>query len=609
MDASPPGLSGLMKALPSPAATAEPDSVLANIGHVAHIRVSVNDLVAFEYVCERTQGWKWGLGTVAAIPSPRLVQLMLWTGSGGEMPPEESPVSGASRAAAVKRLEELQRMRRKAEEEMEDLNKTLAVQHAHYSEGRAAYEADAARAEKAAAAAREEVRNMEETDWREIRSYVNPPEIVKFVMEAMLLTLGERTLDWSYVLKVIRQRSFQKRLEEFDSRSISLTTRRRVRKEYLSNPRFTHRDSMGGSRALGIVQRWVAAQLATSEATVDIMNYDQARIHERSNIEKMEDTLRKRRNEVEQYKDEETQLKRELGDSPVHINHSKSASRAARSPKGHLADRDSSPRDGKSGGGANRATPRGRPGAPPLHENIYGTANTWTFTDNSSIILHSSILVNYDDPASTVVTLTPEQVEQLKKALEARAALYEEQQRADAKIKDLEDDLEDLRGALACAWHDLADAKEALASQRVDLAAEERAMEDAEEAAAEVADASKAGLPKGSDRQPHALSDLTAALEDQRNETPIDKNGRRRGGRPGAEPGKDPVVNGAATNGCMPSLFHARDGLELAKIIDRLEKEICILRNESKEANAVLDGAHAAINGNPQLKQYLDEVV
>ncbi|CAG9579291.1 conserved hypothetical protein [Leishmania major strain Friedlin] len=619
-DFSPRKSSSPTKVLPS--STDTHHSVLANISSVAHVRVSVNDLVAFEYVCEETKGWKWGLGTVAAIPGPRLVQLMLWAGSGGEMPPEALPVSEADRAAAVKRLKELQRMRQEAEEEMESLNKTLTAKHAHYKECRAAYEADAARAREAAAEAREEVKNMDEADWREIRSYVKPPDIVKLVTEAMMLTLGERTLDWNYILKVIRQRTFLKRLEEFDSQSILLATRRRLRKEYLLNPRFTHRDSMEGSRALGIVQRWVVAQLATSEANVDICLYDQARAREKKHIEKMEDTLRQRRDEAEKYNDEETQLKRQLGDLPVRIDHGKHVNDAAKvspapSPRGGSAKNASSPRGGKPDNGANGATPRGRPGAPPLHENVYSTANTWVFTDESKIVLHSSILVNYDEPASMVVTLTPEQVEKLKKALRDRATLFAEQHKADGKIKNLEEDLENVRGVLADALQDLADAKAALAAQDAVLAAKDREIDEAKEAAAaaaRLADTNKVGLPpamapsKGPAGQCKELNALIAALDSEKEKKkPSDKKGKKQGGRADVELEKEVMVNGIALNSSMPALFHARDDRELAKIIDRLEKEIRILRNESETANCVLDGVHATINGRPDLKQYFEE--
>ncbi|GET91124.1 hypothetical protein, conserved [Leishmania tarentolae] len=619
-DASRRKMSAPTKLLPSFIDTHH--SVLSQISSVTHVRVAVNDLVAFEYVCKKTKGWKWGLGTVAAIPGPRLVQLMLWAGSGGELPPEALPVSEADRAAAVQRLKELQRMRQEAEEEMEDLNRTLTVKHARYREGLAVCQAEAARAQEAAAVAREEVKNMEETDWREIRSYVKPPDIVKLVTEAMMLTLGEKILEWKYILKVVRQGSFLKRLEEFDSQSISLATRRRLRKEYLSNPRFTHRDSMEGSRALGIVQRWVVAQLANSEATVDVNLYNQAQAREKKHIEKMEDVLRERRKEAEKYKDEEIRLKRQLGDSPIHINYRKHDSDTAKdssapSPKMISAKNTWSPRGTKSKNGAHSGTPRGRPGAPPLHENIHSTANTWVFTDESEIVLHSSILVNYDTPASTVVTLTPEQVEMLKKALEDRAALFAEQQKADDKIKNLEDDLESVRGVLADALQDLADAKAALAAQDAELAAKDRQIDEAKEAAAAAArsaDTNKAGLsplaewskaPAHERKDPNQMTAPLGNGKETQNKH-HGKKGKKQGGWAEVELEKEMMVDAIAHNGSMPALFHAGDDRELAKIIDRLEKEICILRSESEAANLVLDVVYDTINGRPELKEYLE---
>lgn len=591
-----------------PSATDSAQEVLSKISNAAHVRVSVNDLVAFEYVCEKTKAWSWGLGTVAAIPGPRLVQLMLWAGSGGsEMPPEASPVSEAERAAAVRRLAELAQMRQAAEDDMEDLNKTITVQQAHYNEGRAAYEADAARAQEEAHVAKEEVKKLKEADWREIRSYVKPPDIVKLVMEAMMLALGERTLDWNYILKVIRQRTFMTRLAECDPQSLSLATRRRLRKEYLSNPRFTHQAAMEGSCALGAIQRWVAAQLATSEATVDIMDYDKARSREKKSIENMEDTLRQRRKEVEQLKDEETQLKKQLGDAPLRLEHG--------APKNGAGAK-----NGKNGAGEGGAKPRGRAGAPPMQEDVHGAAHTWTFTDESKIVLHSSILVNYDEPASTMVTLTPEQVGMLKKALAARAAPFAEQQQADNKMKDMADDIENVRGVLADALQELADAKAALAAQDAELAAKDREVDDAKEAAAAAAKAgepNKSGLPPAAELakelqdKEKEVDDLKAALaeEKEKNGKPQDKkNGNNKRGGPAAiELEKEPMTNDIAHDGSMPALFHSADDRELAKIIDRLEREIRILRNESEAANFVLDGVTDTINGRADLKRYLEE--
>jgi hypothetical protein len=601
------------------------DDVLSKISNVSHVRVSVNDLVAYEFVDDKTNAWRWGLGTVASIPAPRLVQLMLWEGSGGELPPDASPVSEAERAAAVRRLEELQKQRQAAEEEMEDLNKTIAIEQAHYNEGRSAYEADAQRAVADAQEAQKVVKQLKESDWREIRSYVKPPAIVKLIMEATLITLGEKTYDWNYILKVIRQRDFMKRLTDFDPLSISPTARRLLRKEYLSNSRFTHEDAMEGSRALGALQRWVSAQLATHEVTVDMADFDKTRARDKKKIGKMEDKLRERRQEVEAYKDEESKLKAKLGDPPMHFDYDKKDTTAAPA----AAAPSETPSAVVKGG----SKAKGRAGAPPLHEDVHGGANTWTFTEVSKVVLLSSILVNYDKPESTVVTLTPEQLQQLKEALSARAAPFAEMQRADNKIKDLEDDLQDLRGDLAEALQDLADAKAIQAEHNAQLAAKDREIDDAKEDAAAAAKeaaaaaAAAGAVPKGDSSLPPAeklakelaekdqeVADLKAALEDEKKKNkapkdkgPKDKKNGKRGGPAEVGVEKEDVAQDLARDGSMPPLFHAADDRELAKIIDRLEKEIRILRSESAAANDVLESVNGTINSRPALKKYLDE--
>lgn len=589
--------------------------VLSKISSTAHVRVAVNDLVAYEYVDAKTNSWGWGLGTVAAIPAPRLVQLMLWEGSGGALPPDTAPVSEADRAAAVQRLAELQAKRQAAEAEMEDLNKTIVVETAHYNEGRVAYEADAQRAVADAEEAQKVVKQLKESDWREIRSYVKPPDIVKLIMEATLITLGEKMYDWNYILKVIRQRDFMKHLMEFDSLSISPAARRLLRKDYLSNPRFTHDDAMEGSRALGALERWVRAQLLTNEVTADMANFDKTHARDKKKISSMEDKLRERRNEVEACKDEESKLKAKLGDPPMHLDYEKKNSTfAAASPT--PAEK------------ASKAEPMGRAGAPPLNENVHGGTNTWTFTEQSKVVLLSSILVNYDTPESTVITLTPEQLQQLKKALAARAAPFAEMQAADGKIKKLEDDLRDARGDLADALQDLADAKADQAAHNAEIAAKDREIDDVKEAAAAATAAAAAAAtsagnePKKGAALPPAeklakeladknkeVEDLKAALADEKkkNKSPKDKKNGARGGPAAIELEKEPVANDLAQEGSVPHLFHAADDRELAKIIDRLEKEIRILRNESAAANDVLESVNGTINSRAALKQFMDK--
>ncbi|KPA78921.1 hypothetical protein ABB37_05985 [Leptomonas pyrrhocoris] len=562
--------------------------VLSKVSSMAHVRVVVNDLVAYEYVDEKTNGWCWGLGTVASIPAPRLVQLMLWAGSGGALPPGASPVSEAERAAAVRRLAELQAKRQTAEEEMEDLNKTITMEQAHYDKGRAAYKADAERAISDANEAQKVVKQLKESDWREIRSYVKPPDIVKLIMDATLITLGERPSDWTYILKVIRQRDFMKRLADFDSLSISPSTRRLLRKEYLSNRRFTHEDAMEGSHALGALQGWVSAQLATNEVTADMADFEKTRARDRKKIAKMEEQLRERRKEVEAYKDEESKLRATLGDLPMHLDYDKQNGAAA-SP------------------GAKRDGPdvKGRAGATPLHEDVHGGANDWTFTDVSKVVLLSSILVNYDKPEATLVTLTPTQLQQLKEALAARATPLAEMQKADNKIKNLEDDLQDTRGDLAEALRALADAKAKQAAHNAQLAAKDRDIDDAKEEAA----AAKAAALAPSEELAKELADKDKEVEDLKAALADEKAKKNSVKSTPAEIGleKEPVAQDGVQDGSVPHLFHAADDRELANMIARLEEEIRILRSESAAANDVLEGVNGTINSRPDLKKFLEE--
>ncbi|KPI85754.1 hypothetical protein ABL78_5172 [Leptomonas seymouri] len=587
-----------------PGASETNDNVLSKISSTAHIRVAVNDLVAYEFVEAKTNAWRWGLGTVASIPAPRLVQLMLWEGSGGELPPDASPVSEAERAAAVRRLEELQAKCQIAEGEMEDLNKTIAVEQAHYNQGRAAYEADAQRTVIEAQEAQKVVRQLKESDWREIRSYVNPPDIVKLIMEATLITLGEKMYDWSHILKVIRQRTFMKRMMEFEPLGISQWARRQLRKEYLPNPRFTHEDAMEGSRALGALERWVRTQLATMEVTVDMADFDKTRARDRKRIADMEKRLRERRLEVVAYKDEESKLKAQLGDPPLQFDYGKREDAAA-----------------SAAPAAERGSPKaeGRAGAPPLHESVHGGTSAWTFTDVSKVVLLSSVLVNYDRPTSTTITLTPEQLQQLKDALSARVDPFAEMQKVDNKIKKFEDDLQDARTDLADALQALADAKAIQAEHNVQLAAKDREIEEAKEAAAATAAAkahtkpaplpSAETLAKDLADKKKELEALKAALaeEKKKNKNPKSKSNGTNGGPAPIALEVEPIAHDIARDGSFPQLFHAADDRKLAKIVDRLEKEIRALRSESASANDVLESVNSTINARPDLKRYLEE--
>lgn len=68
---------------------------------------------------------------------------------------------------------------------------------------------------------------------REIKSFNNPPTVVKKVMEALMLLLG-RDPSWSAVKKAILDKDFLPRLYYFNVDSVGKKTMRKLKEEYIS---------------------------------------------------------------------------------------------------------------------------------------------------------------------------------------------------------------------------------------------------------------------------------------------------------------------------------------------------------------------------------------
>lgn len=67
---------------------------------------------------------------------------------------------------------------------------------------------------------------------REIKSFNNPPTIVKRVMEALMLLLGKDP-SWPNIKKVIIDKDFLATLHYFDIKSVSKRTMRKLKENYL----------------------------------------------------------------------------------------------------------------------------------------------------------------------------------------------------------------------------------------------------------------------------------------------------------------------------------------------------------------------------------------
>lgn len=592
---------------------------LKNISSEEHVLVSVHDLVAYEYIDHESQDWRWGLGTIAALPGPRTVQLLVWRGGadGTGAPPSANPISSDERAAALAELQALRAKRGEVELEAQDIAQKLEAQHAHYEATRRELQQQHVQAEQELDEAVKVVRNVKEKDWREIRSYVKPPLIVELITEATVFTLGENPKSWTDILRVIRTADFVKRVAEFDPETIGAPRRRRLEAHYFKNPRFTYEDAMNGSRALGALYRWVKGVMAKRTAGSGLVKTDLEQKEEKNEMDQMEKRLARHRERLRGLREQEGKLCTQLGDLALNVEEGNDGDDVDAPPvaKGEAKYLDA----------AVTAAQRRR-----QREQLHGTTNTWSLTGETLLLLRSAILVNYDRPPSTVVSLTPDQVAQLLRALRARAPRHEQEAQAAAQRKRLEDELDALRAEKAQAMKALQDLKVIQGDQELALDAKERELEElhAQGMGSSLADhfagkppsdsfeggisstrslgedpaatAAAADGPKlaALERQ---VAEAEAALADKDKELDALRAQLEAAQRDAVPVGKDRSSGGVSAAG-------AGSEVDLSPIYEALVERVRVLHADSDAAQESLENVRERIESNPRLKAYMAEV-
>lgn len=514
------------------------------------LRLAANDLVAYEYVGPRGD-WQWCLGTVATVSGPRTVRLYVWQagGGGGSPPPAAEPEVPES--GNVVDLLATQRALTEAEEAVEIVRRDLSARQLAYRSGRSKHEEELELAEQTLRDALAELHTISEKDWREIRSYVKPPAIVELILGAVMVVLGERAKAWTDVLKVIREKSFVKRIEEFNPATITAPSRRKLQ-EYFKNPRFTYQDAMTGSRALGALQRWVSAQRQFGSVTTEVRDFDLENKKEKDIIDELEERLAKMEREAKALQEKEDSLRAGSGGAA----------------------------GGKAGGKGDDKTLVIDHGAAGPKEKIHGFDVAYTFTDGTTTVLRAAILANLGMPAATTVELTPAQVQQIADAFKARAAPLAQEQQAEAERKQLQKALDDLRRDHAEALKGLEESQDA----RDD--AEEKLAASAREPGATDADAERM---RELEDEIEDLKDQLAAVQLAR-DNDLDEQ----------EQGKD--ASGTQATG---SLIKA---IDLSEVMASLQKESGTLSDKSGAAGKTLKDLADRFEGNALLGKVMSVI-
>lgn len=151
------------------------------------------------------------------------------------------------------------------QKELKIVQEKLAIQKSEIAEQSKEANADLARAEPALEEALGAVKGIKKKHLEEVRGFARPPDMVQRAMEAVLILLKGKALDWAAIRKALNEQGFIPSIVEFDSKQITAKQRQLIHDEYLSDPKFTYESVNRASLACGPLVKWIIAQLEYSE--------------------------------------------------------------------------------------------------------------------------------------------------------------------------------------------------------------------------------------------------------------------------------------------------------------------------------------------------------
>lgn len=155
---------------------------------------------------------------------------------------------------------------KRGKQEATELKAFLEKESVRITEERAKVEGELAQAEPALKDAETALNTIKPENLRELRAYTTPPPMVKKVLEAVVLLLGEkRADDWEVIKGYTRRDDFIPQIKAFRPANITDDAREKIKKRYLSDDNFTYENAQRASRAAGPLHKWVSAQVRFSD--------------------------------------------------------------------------------------------------------------------------------------------------------------------------------------------------------------------------------------------------------------------------------------------------------------------------------------------------------
>lgn len=124
---------------------------------------------------------------------------------------------------------------------------------------------DLNKAEPAVLEAQQSVSKIKKQHLTELRSMINPPEIVKLALDSVCTLLGYRATTWKEIQGYVRRDDFISNIVNFDSDSqMNPQLRHKMETEFLSLPNLNFETVNRASKACGPLLQWVEAQVTYS---------------------------------------------------------------------------------------------------------------------------------------------------------------------------------------------------------------------------------------------------------------------------------------------------------------------------------------------------------
>ncbi|CBZ28017.1 putative mitotubule-associated protein Gb4 [Leishmania mexicana MHOM/GT/2001/U1103] len=365
-----------------------------SVNENALVHLSVGDFVAILTHHMKNDKLHWILGSVETPPYLRDVEIRLWAKQRFELDEGDTPTNPET-AALMDRIAQVKDELQKSIDQAEDLTEQLRDRRAAIIQKIAEANRYVAESNAVCDAARDDVENISDRNWQELKSYRIPPKMVSVIIRAVMLLLSEdEARTWPHMQRVLRDFYFKRRITSYDpSTQLSPERRDYILQECVSKKSFRYDRAMQGSVAMGPIYYWVLAQLDSGEAQSQREDVEQEKVARQKELRGVLEQISQQQERISEYQELMDDLDDQLrlcsqrngdGSTVVTLSRSRSASRSRSRSR-------SRPRRRISISDHYAESFAAREGKEYLRPAFY----TWRPTDRVIIVLRKNIVCNF----------------------------------------------------------------------------------------------------------------------------------------------------------------------------------------------------------------------